>query len=32
VKNLDGYTICPTVPSIALSTQLIPWVSSCMAV
>jgi hypothetical protein len=28
VKNWDGYTLCPTVPSI----QLIPWVSSGMTV
>jgi hypothetical protein len=32
VKNSDGYTLCPIVPSIALSIPLIPWVSSCMAV
>jgi hypothetical protein len=32
VKNSDKYTLCLGVPSIALSTLLIPWVSSCMAV
>jgi hypothetical protein len=32
VNNLDGYTLCPIVHSIEPSTQLTPWVSSCMVV